>query len=61
MRRTASIALAAAALALGSLPAGAGAFYDNGFETLPGAFLVSADYSRLEQGDDTTAFAAISA
>jgi Tol biopolymer transport system component len=61
MRRAASIALAAAALALGLVPAGAGAFYDNGFEALPGAFLVSADYARLEQGDDTTAFAAISA
>ncbi len=60
MRRTASLALALAVLALGSLPAAAGAFYDNGFEALPGAFLVSADYARLEQGDDTTAFAAIS-
>jgi Tol biopolymer transport system component len=52
---------AAAALVLGLLPAGAGAFYDNGFDGVPGAFLVSADYGRLEQGDDTTRFATISA
>lgn len=43
------------------LPASSTAFYDNGFDRVAGAFLVSADYSRLEQGDDTTRFAAISA
>jgi hypothetical protein len=36
-------------------PATAGAFYGNG------AQIVSADFQRLEQGDDTTVFAAISA
>jgi hypothetical protein len=37
------------------LPAGAGAFYGNG------AQIVSADFERLEQGDDSTTYAAISA
>lgn len=49
-----------AVLALGLLPFDAGAFYDNGFDAVPGAFLISADYSRLEQGDDTTRYATIS-
>jgi hypothetical protein len=51
----------AALLAALLLPLNAGAFYDNGFNGVPGAFLVSADYGRLEQGDDTTRFATISA
>lgn len=49
------------ALAASLLPPSAPAFYDNGFDGVPGAFMVSADYGRLEQGDDTTRFAAISA
>ncbi len=52
---------AATALVALSLPTGAGAFYDNGLDGVPGAFLVSADYGRLEQGDDTTRYATISA
>jgi Tol biopolymer transport system component len=42
-------------------PASAAAFYGDGATGKPGADLVSADYSRLEQGDDTTDYAAISA
>jgi WD40-like Beta Propeller Repeat len=55
--------LACAAAALGALafPVGAGAFYGNATDGVGGALLVSADYARLEQGDDTTRFAAISA
>ena len=54
MRR---IRLALAAIALATLAAAptADAFYGNG------AQIVSADFDRLEQGDDTTTFAAISA
>ena len=60
-RRIAALAFAAAALGAASCTASAGAAYDNGFDRVPGAFLVSADYAHLEQGDDTTKFAAISA
>jgi hypothetical protein len=42
-------------------PAGAAAFFGNPATGGPGAELVSADYVRLEQGDDRTDFAAISA
>lgn len=52
---------AAATLAVLCLPSAAPAFYDNGFDGVPGAFLASADYARLEQGDDTTRYATISA
>lgn len=51
----------AIAIAIALLPVSAQAFYDNGFDGVPGGFLVSADYGRLEQGDDTTRFATISA
>jgi Tol biopolymer transport system component len=44
-----------------AFPLGALGFYDNGLDGVPGAFLVSADYARLEQGDDTTLYATISA
>ena len=43
------------------LPAGAGASYGNAADGGDGAQLVSADFARLEQGDDSTVFAAISA
>lgn len=42
-------------------PAAADAAYGNAAEGIAGAQLVSADFARLEQGDDTTRFAAISA
>jgi Tol biopolymer transport system component len=62
--RTAAIlrlaAVAALLLALGA-PASAQALYANVADGTEGAQLVSADYVRLEQGDDTTRFAAISA
>ncbi len=63
MIRAARIALAlgAAVLLAGLSARPAAAFYDNGFDGAPGAFLVSADYARLEQGDDTTRYATISA
>lgn len=63
MRAAPATVLCSAALALASLltPGSAGASYDNGFDGVPGAFLVSADYGRLEQGDDTTRYATISA
>lgn len=48
-------AFLAAMLTLAVLPAPAVALFE------PGADLVSADYQRLEQGDDSTTFAAISA
>jgi Tol biopolymer transport system component len=51
----------AIALAAFLLPAGATASYGNGFDAVPGALLASADYGRLEQGDDTTLYAAVSA
>jgi Tol biopolymer transport system component len=57
----ARLVLLSVALATLALPAGAQGFYDNGFDGVPGALLVSADYGRLEQGDDTTRFATISA
>lgn len=47
------------AAALASPPA-APAFYANAGDGVDGALLVSADYARLEQGDDTTRFAAVS-
>ncbi len=53
--------VAAATIAALSLPLGAQGAYSNGFDGVPGGFLVSADYGRLEQGDDTTLYAAISA
>jgi hypothetical protein len=59
--RRALLCIAAAMLAVLLLPLGARAFYDNGSDGVPGALLVSADYGRLEQGDDTTRFATISA
>jgi len=58
-RALASLAGIAALVLL--LPAPAGAFYGNAVSAAPGADLVSADYLRLEQGDDTTRFAAVSA
>ncbi len=42
-------------------PASAPAFYGNFSSGTDGAELISADYARLEQGDDTTDYAAISA
>jgi hypothetical protein len=53
--------LAIAAVAALAAPAAAPAFYGDAATAKPGAELVSADYGRLEQGDDTTDFAAISA
>jgi hypothetical protein len=57
---TAAVCLAVSLAALASaVPAGA--TYGDGTKGLPGAELVSADYLRLEQGDDTSKFAAVSA
>ncbi|MET0306820.1 MAG: hypothetical protein ABW196_11440 [Solirubrobacterales bacterium] len=61
MRRYLFIAFALAALGALVAPSYAGAFYGNSADGVDGAQLVSADYSRLEQGDDATEFAAISA
>jgi hypothetical protein len=44
-----------------SVPAAAPAAWGNAADDVDGAQLVSADYARLEQGDDSTVFAAISA
>lgn len=44
-----------------AVPSGASASYGNGSSGEDGAEIVSADFVRLEQGDDTTVFAAISA
>lgn len=54
------LALVATLVSL-AVPAGAAAFYGNPTTGGSGAELVSADYARLEQGDDRTDFAAISA
>jgi hypothetical protein len=56
----ACLALAATLLPLAA-PSGAAAFFGNPGTGGPGAELVSADYVRLEQGDDRSDFAAISA
>lgn len=53
MRRLAVALLSGIAVALAA-PGPAGAFYGNG------AAIISADFGRLEQGDDTSVFAAIS-
>jgi Tol biopolymer transport system component len=55
------LASAAALFALLATPAPVLSFYGNAADEGDGAFLVSADYARLEQGDDTTDYAAISA
>lgn len=55
------VALALSALLALAFPAGASASYGNAAEGIDGAELISADYERLEQGDDSTVFAAISA
>jgi len=60
-RRALAHLAAVAALGLLARPAGAAAFYGNAASGLAGAELVSADYLQLEQGDDTTRFAAVSA
>ena len=55
---------AATALLLGAIAAGAGgadAAWQNAADESQGSLLVSADYERLEQGDDTTDYAAVSA
>jgi hypothetical protein len=64
MRVTARALLLASCLAASvalPFPVAALAGYGNAADGVPGALLVSADYARLEQGDDTTVFAAISA
>jgi Tol biopolymer transport system component len=62
MKARALLALAGALVSLTALtaPREAGAFYANAADAVEGAQLVSADYARLEQGDDTTRFAAVS-
>jgi hypothetical protein len=61
----AAVAVAAAGLLLASIatgaPSTASAAWGNAWDEVDGAQLVSADYARLEQGDDLTVFAAISA
>ncbi|HEY5815226.1 MAG TPA: hypothetical protein VIS95_02680 [Solirubrobacterales bacterium] len=61
MRRVTALACSIAALAAVATPPGALAAWGNGADDVAGAQLVSADYNRLEQGDDSTVFAAISA
>jgi WD40-like Beta Propeller Repeat len=62
MSRTAGIRLATAAVVLACLlsPAGAAALYGNAADGVEGAEMVSADFLRHEQGDDSTRFAAVS-
>ncbi len=59
--RIGCLLLLAVNLVLLLVPMPASAFYGNPVTGGSGAELVSADYARLEQGDDTTDFAAISA
>jgi hypothetical protein len=60
-RRRALLSGATAALLTLLLPPAAGAHFGNAADGVEGAQLVSADYAHLEQGDDSTRFAAISA
>ncbi len=60
MRSLARLLGAAAALFAIAFPTGASAHFGNGFDAVAGAQLISADYARLEQGDDTSRFAAVS-
>ncbi len=55
------LACIGAVLAALAMPTGAVALYGDAGSGLPGAELVSADFQRLEQGDDTTRFAVVSA
>jgi len=57
----ASLVLLLSAVAVLATPTPALAAWGNAWDGVAGAQLVSADYARLEQGDDTTDFAAISA
>jgi hypothetical protein len=59
--RCSRLVTAMAAFVLLAMPAPAPASYGDASTGQTGAELVSADYGRLEQGDDTTDFAAISA
>ena len=59
--RAAGLGWAVATATVLMAPASAGAAWGNAADGVPGAQLVSADYARLEQGDDSTVFAAISA
>lgn len=63
MSRISTTILAAAVALLCALTAAPAAMaaWGNGWDGVDGAQLVSADYARLEQGDDSTVFAAISA
>lgn len=61
LSRSFMLVLAASVSAVLAFPASAAAAYGNGATGESGADLVSADYARLEQGDDSTVFAAISA
>lgn len=64
MRPAARMALLACLLGAAGLltsPALASAVWGNAWDEADGALLVSADYARLEQGDDATVFAAVSA
>ncbi len=61
LTRSSTLILAVIVLAALSFPTSAAAVYGNGTSGEGGADLVSADYERLEQGDDSTVFAAISA
>jgi hypothetical protein len=64
MRQATSIATIACllvVLALLATPVPAAAAWGNAADEVSGAQLISADYGRLEQGDDSTVFAAISA
>jgi Tol biopolymer transport system component len=61
MNRPLSCAALAILAAVLLFPAGAGAYYADAAEEAEGAQLVSADYARLEQGDDSSRFGAISA
>jgi hypothetical protein len=54
------VVFALAVLTSLALPAGAWAAFGNAADDSDGAQLVSADYERLEQGDDSTVYAAIS-
>jgi hypothetical protein len=61
LARVATLTAAIALLLALTAPSQALAIYGNPADGVEGAQLVSADYSRGEQGDDTTRFAAISA
>ena len=59
--RVRGLVIVAVGLMTAAAPPSAAGYYGNAVDSSAGAQMISADYQRLEQGDETTLFAAISA